>query len=164
MLTLRRFVFESGAPRVGGSRPWSPRQGRVVCCSLAGNELLATIDVVGRTRERSVSHHMRGERCNVGRADDAPDGERGAQLTAALIELVAKQRCRQGCVDEAGGDQIDSDGVSVVIVSLSVSSPLAVPRRPVCARPRSRRGAPSARRRRSPRTSGYLARRASVTR
>src|SRR5450755_1164804 len=80
--------------------------------ALAGNELLSTIDidVVGRTRERSVGHHMRGERCNVGRADDAPDGERGAQLTAALIELVAKDRCRQGCVDESGGDQIDSDG------------------------------------------------------
>ena len=42
--------------------------------------------------------------------NDAPDGERGAKLIAAVVELVAEERCRQRCVDEAGGDEVDSNG------------------------------------------------------
>src|SRR5688572_29186392 len=34
---------------------------------------------------------------------------RGAELIAALFELSAEERRRQGCVDEAGGDQIHSN-------------------------------------------------------
>src|SRR5207244_3489241 len=77
---------------------------------LAGNELLPTVDVVGRAREGGVGHDVYGERCDVGRSDDAPDGKRGAKLIAAVFEFIAEERCRQRCVDEAGGDEVDSDG------------------------------------------------------
>jgi hypothetical protein len=50
-----------------------------------------------------------GECGDVGRSDDAPGRQRGAQLVAALFELVAKEGRRQGYVDEAGGDQVDSN-------------------------------------------------------
>ena len=77
---------------------------------LTGDELLPAVDVVGCAGEGGVGHDVYGERCNVGWCDDAPDGERGAKLLTAVFELVAEERCRQRCVDEAGGDEVDSDG------------------------------------------------------
>jgi hypothetical protein len=50
-----------------------------------------------------------GERGDVGRYDDAPDEKHGAKLIAAVFEFIAEERCRQRCVDEAGGDEVDSD-------------------------------------------------------
>src|SRR3989475_1363240 len=77
---------------------------------LAGDELLPAVDVVGRTRQGRVGHDVYGERGDVGRSDDAPDGERGAKLIAAIFEFIAEERCRQRCIDEACGDEVDSDG------------------------------------------------------
>ena len=77
---------------------------------LSGDELLPAVDVVGRAREGRVGHDVYGERGDVGRSDDAPDGKRGAKLIAAVFEFIAEERCRQRCVDEAGGDKVDSDG------------------------------------------------------
>ena len=55
----------------------------LVCCSLAGDELLPSVDVAGRAHEGRVGHAMYGEPGDVGRSDDAPDGKRGAELIAA---------------------------------------------------------------------------------
>ena len=65
------------------------------------DQLLAAVDVVGRAGERGVAHQVHGERGDVLRPDDAPDRQRGAQLLAARVELVAEQRRRQRRVDEA---------------------------------------------------------------
>ena len=73
------------------------------------DELLAAVDVVRRPGEGGVGHEVHGERGDVGRPDDAPDRQRGAELVAARVELVAEQRRRQRGVDEAGGDQVDAD-------------------------------------------------------
>jgi hypothetical protein len=50
-------------------------------------ELLTTVDVVGRARERRVDHEVYGERRDIGRFDDAPDRQRGAQRMAAVFQL-----------------------------------------------------------------------------
>jgi hypothetical protein len=42
--------------------------------SLAGDQLLAAVDIIGCTREGSIDHDVYGERGGDGRADDAPDG------------------------------------------------------------------------------------------
>src|SRR5262249_8153441 len=81
----------------------------MVRCSLAGDELLAAVDVVGRAREGRVYHDVYRERGDVGRSDDASDVERGEEVTATLFEVIAEKRSRQGCVDEAGSDQVDPD-------------------------------------------------------
>src|SRR5580704_5804378 len=70
---------------------------------LAGDELLPTVDVVGRSREGRIGHDVHSERGNVGRPDNAPDGKRSAKLLTAVFELITEERCRQGCVDKAGG-------------------------------------------------------------
>jgi hypothetical protein len=77
------------------------------CRSLAGDELLPAVDVVGRARECRVGHEVYRERGDIGRSDDAPDGKRGAELFAAVFELVAEERCRERRVDEAGRDEVD---------------------------------------------------------
>src|SRR3989442_12348608 len=83
----------------------------LMLASLAtGDELLPAVDVVGRARQGRVGHDVYGERGDVGRSDDAPDGERGAKLIAAIFEFIAEERCRQRCIDEACGDEVDSDG------------------------------------------------------
>src|SRR4051812_39373317 len=51
-----------------------------------GNELLAAVDVVCRTGEGRVGHEVDRKGGDVGRADDAPDGERRAQLLAPRLE------------------------------------------------------------------------------
>ena len=40
----------------------------------SGHELLPAVDVVGRAGEGGVGHDVNGERGDVGRSDDAPDG------------------------------------------------------------------------------------------
>src|SRR2546427_3471532 len=77
---------------------------------LAAEELLPAVNIVGRAGEGRVGHDVYGERGDVGRSDDAPDGKRGAKLIAAVLELIAEERCRQRRVDEAGGDEVDPDG------------------------------------------------------
>src|SRR5271155_4916140 len=77
---------------------------------LAGDELLPAVNVVRRASERRVAHDVYGERGDVGRFDDAPDGKRGAKVIAAVFKFIAEERCRQRCVNEASGDEVDSDG------------------------------------------------------
>jgi hypothetical protein len=52
---------------------------------------------------------VNGECCDVGRPDDASDRKLRPQLIAALLELISEQRCRQRRVDEAGGDEVDTN-------------------------------------------------------
>ena len=52
--------------------------------------LLAAVDVVRRARECCVAHDVNGQRLDVSRSDDAPDGQRRAQLVAPLVEIVAE--------------------------------------------------------------------------
>src|SRR5215831_3811981 len=54
------------------------------------DELLAAVDVVRRTRECCVAHDVNGQRGDVSRSDDAPDGQRRAELVASLVEVVAE--------------------------------------------------------------------------
>jgi hypothetical protein len=53
---------------------------------------------------------MHSQRRDVRRADHAPDGQRRAELVAAVLEVGAEERGRQRGVDEAGGDEVDPDG------------------------------------------------------
>ena len=73
------------------------------------HELLATVDVVRRAGKRCIGHDVNGECCDVGRPDDASDRKLRPQLIAALLELISEQRCRQRRVDEAGGDEVDTN-------------------------------------------------------
>ena len=57
----------------------------------AGEDLLAAVDVVGRAAERRIGHDVHGERGDVGRTDDPPDRQRGAQLIAALVKFTAPE-------------------------------------------------------------------------
>jgi hypothetical protein len=72
-------------------------------------ELLAAIDVIRRVSESRVSREVNCQRGNVGRSDDAADGERRAQLIARGLEPVAEGRRRRRGVDEAGRDEVDPD-------------------------------------------------------
>jgi len=78
--------------------------------ALGGYKLLPAVDVVGRASERRVDHNVDGERGDIGWSDHAPDGKGRSELIAAVLELIAEERCRQRCVDEAGGDEVDPDG------------------------------------------------------
>ena len=73
------------------------------------DELLPAVDVVSATCKGCVSHNVHGERAYVGRANDAPDRQRIAELLAAGIKLIAEQRCRQWCVDKPSGDEVDAN-------------------------------------------------------
>src|SRR5215472_6797134 len=70
------------------------------------DELLAAVDVVRRARECRVAHDVNGQRGDVSRSDDAPDGQRRAELVAPLVEVVAEEGCREGSVNESCGDQV----------------------------------------------------------
>jgi hypothetical protein len=59
--------------------------------SRSSDELLPTVDVVGRACERGVGHDVDGERGDVGGAYDPADRERRAQFVPALLESVAEQ-------------------------------------------------------------------------
>ncbi len=74
------------------------------------DELLAAVGVVRCSSDRCVRHEVDGERGDVGRADDAPDRQRLAELLATRVQLVAEQRCRQRRVNEAGRYKVDADG------------------------------------------------------
>jgi hypothetical protein len=58
---------------------------------LSIDQLLAAVDVVGRTGEGRVGHDVYGERGDVGRSNDAPDGKRGAKLIATIFEFIAEE-------------------------------------------------------------------------
>src|SRR5208282_1609947 len=77
--------------------------------SRSRDELLPAVDVVRRAGQRRVDHDVHGERGDVGGFDHAPDGQRRAELVAALVEVVAEQRRGKRRVDEAGGDEVDPD-------------------------------------------------------
>jgi len=77
---------------------------------LAGDELLPAVDVVGRPREGRVGHDVYGERGDVRRSDDPPDGKGGTKLFSTAFEFVAEERGRQRRVDESGSDEVDSNG------------------------------------------------------
>ena len=76
------------------------RCARVIRAEL--DQLLAAVDVVGRTGDGAVRHEVDGERGDVGAPDHAPDGQRGAELVTPLLELIAKQLCRQRGASLAG--------------------------------------------------------------
>jgi len=86
-----------------------PAMPRVVAGRPGLDQLLAAVDVVGRPGHRGVGHQVHGQRGDVGRPDHPPDGQRGAQLGAARLQVSAQQPGRQGRVDEAGRDAVDPD-------------------------------------------------------
>jgi len=75
---------------------------------LGGNELLPAINVVGCTREGCVGHDVYGKRGDVFRSHNASNRQCGAKLITALFEFITEQSCREGRVNESGGDDIDS--------------------------------------------------------
>ena len=74
------------------------------------DELLAAVDVEGRAGDRGVGHEVDGQCGDVGRADDAADRQRGTELLAVLVDLIAGQRGRQRRAGKACRDQVDPDG------------------------------------------------------
>jgi len=48
--------------------------------------LLAAVDVLDSAGQGGVGHDVHGQRGDVGRANDAPDGKRGAKLIATVFE------------------------------------------------------------------------------
>src|SRR5215204_4968231 len=75
----------------------------------SADELLPSVDVVGRARDGGVGHDVDGQGSDVGGPDDAADRERAAQLLAPGVEPIAEERGREGRVDEAGRDEVDAD-------------------------------------------------------
>src|SRR3954466_13958878 len=73
------------------------------------HELLSAVDVVRRAGERGVAHDVNSERRYVGGPDDTTNWHGPAALLAAATELVAEERSRERCVDEARCDHIDAD-------------------------------------------------------
>ncbi len=59
--------------------------------SLLSKDLLAAIDVEGRTRQRSVGHDVNSERGYVLWFNNPPDGQGSAKLAATGVEIVAEQ-------------------------------------------------------------------------
>jgi len=72
--------------------------------------LLPAVDIVGRAGKSRVRHNVDCKRGNVGRLENSPDGKGLSQLLATTFKVIAEQRCRQRRVDEASGDQVDTDG------------------------------------------------------
>jgi hypothetical protein len=56
---------------------------------LSSDELLATVDVKGGASKCAVAHDLNRQSSDVGWSDDAPDGQRSAQLLAPRINLIA---------------------------------------------------------------------------
>src|SRR5689334_174395 len=69
--------------------------------SSRGNQLLTTVDVVGRTGQSGIDHQVNGERRHVGRANDAPNGKAFAEFLPTLFKSVAQECCRKRRVNEA---------------------------------------------------------------
>ena len=102
-----RSSSASGCPRRSRRRRRrSSHHGR---SGSAGEQLLAAVDVVRRAGQRRVGHEVDREGGDVRGADDAADRERRPELLAALVELIAQDRRRQGRVDEARRDDVDAD-------------------------------------------------------
>src|SRR5262249_56452490 len=106
---------ENGCAPSSGPWPgsWSCRSGSRAWWSSGpssvGQELLAAVDVVGRAGEGGVGHEMHRQRRNVGWSHDATDGERGAKLCPARLELVAEDLGGEGRVDEGGRRHVHPD-------------------------------------------------------
>jgi hypothetical protein len=60
-------------------------------CSFLADELLPTVDVIGRAGKRGVGHDVHGERRHAGRPYDPPDGERPPQLLAPGVETLGRE-------------------------------------------------------------------------
>src|SRR5271157_871039 len=73
------------------------------------DKLLAAVDVVRRAGDCRVAHDVDGQRRDVSRPDDAPNGQRRTELVTPSVEVVAEDRCRKGRVDEACGNQVNAD-------------------------------------------------------
>lgn len=58
------------------------------------DHLLAAIDIVSSSGDGRVRHEVYGERCDIGRANHAPDRERLAELVATRFQPVSEQRRR----------------------------------------------------------------------
>jgi hypothetical protein len=80
--------------------------------SLGSDELLPAVDVVGCAREGRVGHDVHGERGDVGRFDDAPDGKRGAKLIAAVFEFIAEERADNGVSTNPAAMRLTRTGAS----------------------------------------------------
>src|SRR5262245_3166202 len=80
-------------------RPSRAAERRRARCSTF-DELLTTVDVEGGAGDRLVGHEVDRQGRDVDWADDASDGQRGAELLAPSLEPIAEERRRQGCVDE----------------------------------------------------------------
>src|ERR1700676_425130 len=78
--------------------------------SLPLDQLLASVDVERRARDRRVRHQVDGQCADVGRADDASVRQRRAELLLQNVQPVADDRRRQQRVDESGCDQVHADG------------------------------------------------------
>jgi hypothetical protein len=59
----------------------------------SADELLATVDVDRGACDSGVGHEVDGKGRDILRLDDPPDGQGGAQLLAALVDVVPQQRC-----------------------------------------------------------------------
>src|SRR5262249_8684540 len=103
----RRKGRTQARPLVAGALgSWSFLTGRA---ELLRDELLPAVDVEGRTGNRGVRHEVERQHGYVSRADDAADRQRRTELLAALVQLTAEDRRRQGCVDETGRDEVHAD-------------------------------------------------------
>jgi len=76
------------------------------------DELLPAVDIEGRAGDRRVRHEVDGQCGDVGRADDAPDRQRRAELLATRVQLVAQDRRRQRRVDEPAAIRFTRMGAS----------------------------------------------------
>jgi TetR/AcrR family tetracycline transcriptional repressor len=75
----------------------------------ARQELLPAVDVVGRPGDSRVDHQVHRQPGDVGRLDHPPDGQLGAELGAARVQVTAEQPGRQPRVNKAGRDEVDPD-------------------------------------------------------
>src|SRR6185312_5441211 len=102
---------------VGGVVLW-PAASVVLIVSSVGSvpaselweKLLTAVDIVSGAGERGVDHRVQRQRGDVVGSHHAPDRQRGAQLVAAGVELVAKQVRGEWRVHETRRDQVDADG------------------------------------------------------
>lgn len=62
--------------------------------TLGGDELLSAIDVVSCAGKGGIHHDVYGERSYIGGFHHTPDRKRGAQLIAAIFNLVPEKLLR----------------------------------------------------------------------
>src|SRR4051794_9198507 len=73
-------------------------------------QLLAAVDVEGRTGNGRVRHQVDREGSDVDGTDHATDWKRHAKLLAPRLQLLAEDRRGQRRIDETSCDQIDANG------------------------------------------------------